>query len=525
LLSPLYNKLLLQFLRVTATAILVLPLAASAVTNSFTITATTTLTPLHTYFMAATGCNDADAGTSADSPWCTPNHAVVCGDVIVAAAGDYSAANLSSFGAVSSCPSTSGGIDGAGGIYFAVLLCGGSDLEACHSAGQTVTISTNNWAVEGFKVTGSGTTSRSFEANSCASGTTIIHHVAFINDISFNSKQGYDTNDCALNHNVPGNGTDYFAVVGSIAQNSAQDGVCVAAVDFVGPANFDAVAGTHAFINGNFAWANTSTACTTSDAEAFMADTLDAHGYTGQVVFSNNIAYTSRRYGFQLFYQAFNISTPTIKFYNNTSYNNLQNTGTDSADGEFNIAGGGPYVVFVRNNIALTGGSTSPGGGQAVYALVIGGGTWSAVTVGGSGNENIFKRNGSGSCAGTCDAGNNVAQFNSNSFGTNTYIDPAFTNTSDLITNQNGAPTCTGFENVTQCMGWNASTSTLTTPSIISDLTPTAGGTSGKGYQKPTMTCAANADYPIWLKGIVYLHWTGSIVQQRAGLVSVPCGV
>ena len=32
-------------------------------------------------------------------------------------------------------------------------------------------------------------------------------------------------------------------------------------------------------------------------------------------------------------------------------------------------------------------------------------------------------------------------------------------------------------------MGWNANTSTLTTPSIISDLVPTASGTSGKGYQ------------------------------------------
>jgi hypothetical protein len=40
-----------------------------AVTTPYTVTVSTTFTPLHTYFMAATGCNDANAGTSAASPW------------------------------------------------------------------------------------------------------------------------------------------------------------------------------------------------------------------------------------------------------------------------------------------------------------------------------------------------------------------------------------------------------------------------------------------------------------------------
>jgi hypothetical protein len=72
-------------------------------------------------------------------------------------------------------------------------------------------------------------------------------------------------------------------------------------------------------------------------------------------------------------------------------------------------------------------------------------------------------------------------------------------------------------------MGWNANTSTLTTPSIISDLVPTASGTSGKGYQKSSTTCAANADYPIWLKGIVYLQWNGSTLSENSGLITRPC--
>ena len=45
---------------------------------------------LHTYYMSPTG-SDSNNGTSPSTPWATPNHAVVCGDVIIAAAGNYSA--------------------------------------------------------------------------------------------------------------------------------------------------------------------------------------------------------------------------------------------------------------------------------------------------------------------------------------------------------------------------------------------------------------------------------------------------
>jgi hypothetical protein len=36
--------------------------------------------------------------------------------------------------------------------------------------------------------------------------------------------------------------------------------------------------------------------------------------------------------------------------------------------------------------------------------------------------------------------------------------------------------------------------------------------------------CNANTDYPTWLKGIVYLHWTGSAVVQNFDLVTLKCG-
>ena len=132
-----------------------------------------------------------------------------------------------------------------------------------------------------------------------------------------------------------------------------------------------------------------------------------------------------------------------------------------------------------------------------------------------------------------CDAGFNIAVNNSGQLGTNTFIDPAFRNVTDLLASRNGAPPntgsgapCSGFTNVTACIGgYNAVTSTLTTPGVISDLTPTAGGTSGKGYQVPSLTCNTNADYPTWLKGIVYLHWTGTAVVQNFDLVTLQCGL
>src|ERR1035437_7550314 len=59
------------------------------------------------YFLAtaAGGGSDFNNGTSASTPWLTPNHSVNCGDVILAAAGAYDAKNFlpSDWGTVT-CP-------------------------------------------------------------------------------------------------------------------------------------------------------------------------------------------------------------------------------------------------------------------------------------------------------------------------------------------------------------------------------------------------------------------------------------
>ena len=147
------------------------------------------------------------------------------------------------------------------------------------------------------------------------------------------------------------------------------------------------------------------------------------------------------------------------------------------------------------------------------------------MTNGGSGTQNVYMANNTTSKRAYYDSTNSEQSQAAGLLGTNTYTGPNFTNTTDLLANQVGVPNCNAFVNTTQCMGWNANTKTLTTPSVISDLVPTASGTAGKGYQLPATTCAANADYPTWLKGIVYLQWNGSSLTENSDLVTKPCNL
>ena len=88
---------------------------------------------LTTYYISPTG-NDSNSGTSPATAWATPKHAVNCGDVLIAAPGAYNSDQFgaNNWGTVSACPSTTGGIDGKGGVYFAVLLCGGPGHDELH---------------------------------------------------------------------------------------------------------------------------------------------------------------------------------------------------------------------------------------------------------------------------------------------------------------------------------------------------------------------------------------------------------
>ena len=95
------------------------------------------------HYLAPSGCSNSYNGLSptftsgSNGPWCNPTHAMNCGDVIIASAGTYSPSpfGLNAWGAVSNCPSTTGGIDGTGGVYFAVLLCAGPSVGSCSVVG------------------------------------------------------------------------------------------------------------------------------------------------------------------------------------------------------------------------------------------------------------------------------------------------------------------------------------------------------------------------------------------------------
>ena len=131
-----------------------------------------------------------------------------------------------------------------------------------NTTGNTVAfdVTSSNWAVEGWYVN-TGDHGRAFEAYACSYSGGMKHHIAFINDISADNLLAADTNDCGQDEGsttVPSPvGTDYVAIIGMIAQNSAQDPICLAAIVVTFPEYTDTNAGTHYFVYGNFSYANT----------------------------------------------------------------------------------------------------------------------------------------------------------------------------------------------------------------------------------------------------------------------------
>jgi hypothetical protein len=500
----------------------------------------TPFTALHTYYMSPTG-RDSNNGTSAATAWATPNHALNCGDVIIAASGTYTG-TFGSWGAVSNCPSTTGGIDGTGGVYFATLLCGGPDVASCNftnsSGGKTFGVNASNWAIEGMNCNGGGNLNLCYNMSAVATSTTQLHHLAFINDLAVNSSQGYQEDDNTSggeNTNVPGNGADYFAYVGSICQNCGQSGYGVAGFNVVFPSQWDSNPGTHIFVDGNFSYNITTQS--PDDGEDYMVDTPDKHGYAATIVESNNIGFGAARYCMAMTLDTYNTSyIANLKAYNFSCYGDgaaVPNTNAKPV-AEFMFLSGGvlnrPVMTFT-NNLAQTASATGDAGAVQLVALYEGySGTFTALTMSGNWWDAIGTSCTSG--AGTCVPATAPisAQFypsntasRSDTFGTA----PGYTNVTDLLTNQTSIPNCTGFQTTVACMGYNPVTASLRTPSVISDLVPTTSGTAGKGYQLPSTTCAANADYPVWLKGVVYLQWNPgtATITENPGLVTKPCGL
>jgi hypothetical protein len=510
---------------------------------------------LHIYYISPTG-NDGYSGTSPLRPWATPNHSVVCGDVIIAAAGSY---NLNQFfsgkwGAVSNCPSTSGGIDGAGGVEFAVLLCAGPNLGDCNVNGGALEAfrpDVGHWAIEGFngtQATNAGGGCFSAENDNHA----VQRYVAFVNDIASTCDlAGFDASGGSN-----GGSFDYIAAVGVVSFNGANSisPYCGSGISLA-PGSGDAGIGTHIFIDGYFGAYNTNSGgagqCAVSgnpnfphsDGEGIIFDSYGGGytvgGFTKQVVLENAVIWRSGNACVEVF-PAAKPGTDLAQYviFNITCYSNNQDplafcAGAElllngiypSGTGSYNITnsifestqltcGGAARATLFGRALALATGGSS--GANSVYGALISETNSSPgfpiVTV--QGNY-IWQSHPPTTT--TVGPPNTLVYLNGvrNSpwnFGTDTYRAAGLTNPSSLFSS---SPDCSSYNNVTDCM--------LTAYRVYANVKPTLAPTT-IGYQRPE-ACATDAYYPDWLKGIVYLHWNRSVITENPGLVTKPCGM
>lgn len=495
-------------------------------------------TPLHTYYLASNG-NDSNNGTSAGTPWATPNHAVVCGDVIIAAAGTYTTQFNQSFGVVSNCPSTSGGIDGTGGIYFAILLCGGPDVVSCQvNAGSAAVWVTqggaqagnpsSNWAIEGLSATqntnapNTGCFIAAINGNPGGTGA----YIAFINDIASTcSLCGFCTSG---DGNYPTNGYDQTAVIGSIAFNAAVSngggGNCGSGISFIG-ANNNSAAGTHQIAAGNFLYGNINAngtcpggAGNNSDGEGIIWDSIGIANYSGQVVAEQNLMWyngSSCLLGFPSVGTATDVAP--YFWFNNTCYGNMNDphhqAGADINFNQIYPTGTGRWNVYaniIENIYSKVGGS----GANSVVAVADVSAksnvtlSQPTVSIPGSNAANYLYSTAGVQTELVCNDPTPSCGSTSWVFGTNTLTDPGLANPAALPTTMIN---CAGHVNVFQCA--NAAG----IPAMVANST-------GIGYPTPK-NCQPDAFWPAYLKGVVYLRVVGSQIIEDTGLVTKPCGM
>ena len=486
-----------------------------------------TFTALHTYYISPTGSDSNFPCTTSAAPCLTANHAVVCGDVFIAAAGSYTTQfQQEKWGTVSSCPSTSAGIDGTGGVYFATVVCAGPNMGSCPITGgsnEGVRVDASNWAVEGFDVVSS--TDNCYTATSEVGGA-VLHYVAFINDIATDCAGGFGT----YGYQTAPSGFDQTAVVGVIAYNAAvQTAECSSGISIIPQqAAGDTGTGTFYFVAGAFAYKNIdksgcSGGSSTTDGEGLIFDSWACGSVTHQGVVEQSAFWANGGPGFEVFPNIVACGGPDtaqIVAFNVTSWGNYQDQNHQTGNvGELALQNLEPTVtgtysvtnsIFEATTATTDAGSLHMAGGE-VWCINL---CTSTVSV--TGNYIWQSNPGSVFTAGvpnTSVYNNDIYNPTTFPFGTNTYNTPGLANPSSLPT---GAPSCTSYTNVTSCMN--------TGYSVAADLTP-SGGAVGLGYKVPG-SCAADAYYPTWLKGLVYLQVSpGPVITETAGLVNKPCGL
>lgn len=449
--------------------------------------------PLHatTYYLAPSslGGSDSNNGTSSGTPWLSPNHAVNCGDVIIAAASSaYSQFNFAT--------GKWGIVTCGAGNNVAWLTC--VTFDACK-----MTATVNNgfwvdqsyWGIQGWEVTASGSAIGCFTAKPNFNTPVEIHHIIFANNVANGCTQsGFGSSNGSTSASV-----DYFAIIGDVAYNAAQGStVCGSGISIYQPISSDSLPGTHIFIAGNFSYDNLNpnpcNSGTPTDGEGIILDTLDGgqgglpSPYSQQVTVENNLVFLNGGRGIWISGHG-NTAAP-VYILHNTVYGDNGDPNQSlyyCADIEY---GGnvGTVLSQAAYNIAAANTNTGCGGKSAVYAF-------SVLSSPGAGN--VVYNNwiyGIG--------GDNTIAVSSGgfTFGPNNTAgtSPAFVSVSDP-----GAPSCGLATSVPNCMA-----------SVIAQFVPTTTAAKAYGYNTPLTTSIYDPLYPQWLC---------SVTNLPTGLVTPGC--
>lgn len=441
-----------------------------------------------TYYLApaASGGSDSNNGTSASTPWLTPNHSVNCGDVIQAAAStSYSEANFNQ--------GNWGTVTCTGSPNVAWLKCITFDACKVTSSGGNpgFYVDHSYWGVQGWEITITANTYAGCFLGAPNSSMQIsVHHIIFANDICNGGYAG------GIGCGISGTGSaDYCAIVGNIAYNAAAGSYCYSNIDIYEPLDYDSVPGTHIYIGGNFSFGalnspNCNGGFPATDGEGINIDTLDGSqgapaSYTQQVLVDNNIVLNNGGRGIEVENNTMCTSCATIYIRHNTSWGNSTDTSqTGGYCGEMQI--NTAYNIQSYFNLSVPKAATSCGT-NTIYAF--------QVTGSPSATDQIYNN------WGYSPFGNNSNIVSSSGFSfapTNTFgTNPSFANPVGP-----SAPSCGSFASVPACMA-----------TVIANFTPTNASAVSYGYQIPSTAQTYDPMFPQWLCN----------VNLPAGLVTMGC--
>jgi hypothetical protein len=465
-----------QTVTVTATSTASPGISATATVTTIASTSSSSGTG-KTYYLAtaAAGGKDSNSGLVATAPWLTPNHALNCGDMIVAAAStSYSSGNFRSgnWGKVS-CPA-------ANNVVW--LKC--AQFDACKitaTAGQPgIYVDQSYWGVQGWEVTASNSTSSfCFGASPNYLTLVTVHHIIFANNVANGCQAGgFTTFNSSKTASV-----DYISIIGNIAYNAAQNGAeCYSGISIYQPIQSDSLPGTHIYVAGNFSYGNVdANPCAggmPTDGEGLIFDTFDGDqgglpSYAAQALAENNIFVGNGGRGLQVGNNSVGAG-PFANIYlrNNTLWGNNgdRNQNTNAICGELSLFRA--VNTSASSNLAETNQVTGCGE-NPIYAFYV----W-----GGNGTDNV-SQNWGYAVSGTTSSGSyNSSGFSfqaNNTFGEN----PDFANPV-----KPGAPNCSGSSSAPACMA-----------AMIANFKPTNTAAAGFGYQPPSNTPAYDPLYPQWM--------------------------